>query len=109
MSNGSLLPAVDLLLRGGVCVLMLLLAMLLVRDHARIVAARLGALFALGVAAYALCSSAALHAHLGIWAVPVLAAATGNNLVFWLFARALFDDAFHPRWWHAGAWFLVSG
>src|SRR5262249_3262579 len=28
----------------------------------------------------------------------------GNPIVFWLFTRALFDDGFELRWWHAAIW-----
>jgi len=44
----SLLSSLDVLLRGGACVLLLLIAALLARDHRHPVAGRLGALFALG-------------------------------------------------------------
>ena len=47
MSNAGLLAPLDLLLRGGVCGL-LLIAALLARDYSRAMAARLGTLFALG-------------------------------------------------------------
>jgi AraC-like DNA-binding protein len=30
-------------------------------------------------------------------------------VVFWLFTRALFDDAFKMRWWHALVWAAVAG
>jgi AraC-like DNA-binding protein len=72
-----------------------------------VVAARLGAAFALGSAAFSLCSQPGLHAVLGPAAVPVLALAAGNNLVFWLFARALFDDGFRLRAWQGVAWAAI--
>jgi AraC-like DNA-binding protein len=107
MTEGSIL-SVDWALRGGTCALVLLLATMLLRDHGRLVSARLGALFAVGTAAYALCSAAGLHSALGGWAIPLLAVSAGNNVVFWLFAAALFDDAFRLRWWQLGLWlFLV--
>jgi AraC-like DNA-binding protein len=104
MTEDALLSALDLLLRGGGCVLLLLIAALLARDYRRALAARLGALFALGAAAYVLCSAPGLDSLLGLWATPILALATGNNVVFWLFAQALFDDAFRFRWWHPVLW-----
>ena len=107
MTSFSIVAAFDLLARGGVCVLLLLVAALLLRDYRSVVAARLGALFAFGSAAYALCSASGLHATFGPWAMPVLAISSGNNLVFWLFARALFDDGFRPRPWHAGLWLVI--
>ena len=39
---------------------------------------------------------------------PLIALSTGNVVVFWLFTRALFDDAFKMRWWHALVWAAVA-
>jgi len=97
----------DQLLRGGACLLLALLAALVLRDHGRVAAAWLGSLFAAGTAAFALCSAPGIHALLAWWSAPILAGASGNNLVFWLFARALFDDGFRPRLWHAVLWLAI--
>ena len=107
MQNAVLLSSVDLALRGGTGVLVLLLAAMLLRDHGRLVSARLGALFAVGTAAYALSSAAAFHGALGGWAIPALALSAGNNVMFWIFAAALFDDSFRLRPWHASLWLLL--
>jgi hypothetical protein len=108
MADGALLQTFDHALRGGAMVLQLLIATLLIRHHARSLAARLGAAFALGVAAYAVCSWPGFAAHAVIWFAPILAICIGNSLVFWLFARALFDDDFAYRWWHAAAWVALA-
>jgi AraC-like DNA-binding protein len=100
------LLAFDWALRGGTVALLLLTAGMLVRDHGRLLAARLGALFAVGTSAYAICSAAGMqgpHA----WAFPLLALSAGNNVVFWLLAAALFDDGFRLRLWHVGLWALM--
>ena len=94
-------------LRGGTVALVLLLGAMLLRDHGRLVSARLGALFAVGTAAYAICSAAGFHLHAGSWAIPLLALSAGNNVVFWAFASALFNDSFQLRWWHIGLWLLL--
>ena len=107
MHNIELLLSLDWVLRGGICGLVLLLAAMLLRDHGRLVPARLGALFAVGTAAYAICSASAAHGPLGGWAFPLLALSAGNNVVFWLFAAALFDDGFRLRPWHAALWLLL--
>jgi AraC-like DNA-binding protein len=61
-------------------------------------------LLALGVAAYAV-QSAAGFAQLPLLArMPLAVLSTGNAGVFWLFARALFDDDFQWRARHAAAW-----
>ena len=39
---------------------------------------------------------------------PLIALSTGNVVVFWLFTRALFDEAFKLRWWHALVWAAVA-
>jgi AraC-like DNA-binding protein len=104
MPPEPLVPALDLLLRGGGAALLLLLAALLLRDERGALAARLGALFAIGSAAYDLCASPVLHTALGWFAIPILALASGNNLVMFLFASALFDDDFRLRGWHLVLW-----
>lgn len=89
------LVAAELMLRGGVCLLLLLVAGLLLRDYRDRIAARLGALFALGSVAFALVPIGGL--------LPAFIAG-GNNVVFWLFARALFDDDFRLKPGHVGLW-----
>ena len=39
---------------------------------------------------------------------PLIALSTGNVVVFWLFTRALFDETFKLRWWHALIWAAVA-
>ncbi|HEV2548906.1 MAG TPA: AraC family transcriptional regulator [Stellaceae bacterium] len=104
MVEASPFETLDHALRGGAIALVLLIAALLMRDHRRSLAARLGAAFAVGVAAYAVCSSHDFASHATPWEAPILALCLGNSVVFWLFARALFDDGFELRWWHAALW-----
>jgi AraC-like DNA-binding protein len=99
--------SIDWALRGGTCALVLLIAAALLRDYGRLVAARLGALFAVGTGAYAITSVAGFSPHLGAWAIPLLALSAGNNVVFWTLAASLFDDGFRLRWWHAALWLLL--
>jgi AraC-like DNA-binding protein len=102
-----LASSADWALRGGTCALVLLIAAALLRDYGRLVAARLGALFAVGTGAYAITSAAGFSAHLGAWAIPLLAMSAGNNVVFWTLSAALFDDGFRLRWWHGALWLLL--
>jgi AraC-like DNA-binding protein len=97
----------DWALRGGAVALVLLIAATLLRDHGRLLAARLAALFALGTGAYAITSVAGFSPRLGPWAVPLLALSAGNNVVFWTLAASLFDDGFRLRWWHGALWLLL--
>jgi AraC-like DNA-binding protein len=109
MLAASTLQTLDLALRGGVVIVLLLIAALLLRDRAQAGSARLGALFALGVAAYAVCSRPGFLADPRWWQAPLLALSAGNAVVFWLFARALFDDGFGLRWWHGAIWAALAG
>src|SRR5262245_29817907 len=101
------LASLDWALRGGTVALVLLLAAVLLRDHGRLIAARLGAAFALGTAAYAITSTAGFSPRLGAWTYPLMALSAGNNVVFWTFSAALFDDGFRLRWWHPALWLLL--
>ncbi|MGO8920616.1 MAG: helix-turn-helix domain-containing protein [Stellaceae bacterium] len=90
--------------RGGAVALLLLLAALLLRDGRRVVAARYGALFSLGVAASLVSWAPGLAMDRALWILPLRTLAFGNSAVFWVFATALFDDEFAPSWRHACAW-----
>jgi AraC-like DNA-binding protein len=94
-------------LRGGTIVLLLFLALILLRDARGSLAGRFGALFALGGAAYALCSSSVFLTAPPAWLLPLHILAIGNPVVFWLLSASLFDDDFSPSWWHAAAWLFV--
>lgn len=94
-------------LRGGTVVLLLFLALVLLRDARRTPAGVFGALFALGGAAYAICSASALASGGSSWLVPLRIAAIGNPVIFWLLSATLFDDEFRPSWWHAAAWLMI--
>ncbi|NRF69041.1 AraC family transcriptional regulator [Aquincola sp. S2] len=85
-----------------------LLAAWLWRDQRRARAARLGAGFSLGVAAYVLCAFPGFAAWPMALRAPLLAASAGNAVLFWLFASALFDDEFRSRRGHALLWALPA-
>jgi AraC-like DNA-binding protein len=88
--------------------LLLVLAASLFRDFRHTVAGRLTIALALGTIAHAVTSEIGSTAPISIWHAPLIALSTGDAVVFWLFTRALFDDAFKPRWWHALIWAAVS-
>lgn len=100
--------SLNLLLRGGSVLLLALIAALLWRDQRRKVAARLGAAFALGVAAATLASTPGFEALPALPRSVLSAIAAGSMFVFWLFTRALLDDAFTLRRWHAVVWALLA-
>src|SRR5579883_969936 len=105
--DGMTLASLDWALRGAIVALVLLLAVAQVRDHWRVTAARLGAAFALGTAAYAVTSAAGFSVRLGPLTIPLVALSVGNNSVFWTFSAALFDDGFRLRWWHGALWLAM--
>lgn len=96
----------NLMSRGAAIAFLLLLGATLVRAHPRSVAARLGAAFAIGTALSTLADVPGLS--MGVWRWPFAGVAAANMFVFWLFTRALLDDAFAPRPWHAGAWGMMA-
>src|SRR6266849_6402726 len=104
-----LLSTLDLALRAGTTALLLVLAAVLFRDFRGALAGRLAVGFALGSAAHAVTYAIGSTSPVSIWHAPLIAISTGNIVVFWLFTRALFDDAFKMRWWHALIWAAVAG
>jgi AraC-like DNA-binding protein len=101
------LATVDLALRAATIALLLLLAASFIRDFSNSVAGRLALAFALGSAAHAATSAIGAASPISFWHAPLIAVSTGNVVVFWLFTRALFDDAFALRWWHGLIWTAV--
>src|ERR1700738_370227 len=99
-----MLPQINLALGAGTTTLLLLLAALLFRDFRAGAAGRLAIAFALGSAARAVTATSGFGPPVTPWSGALIAASTGNVVVFWLFARALFDDAFEVRRWHAVPW-----
>ena len=104
-----MLSTIDIALRGATVALLLVLAASLFRGFGTVLAGRLAAAFALGSAAHAVTYSIGATSPVSIAYAPVLAVSTGNVVVFWLFTRALFDESFKLRWWHALIWAAVVG
>ncbi|GGI29090.1 AraC family transcriptional regulator [Bradyrhizobium guangdongense] len=102
------LPTLDLAFRAASVALLLVLAASLLADFRKVLAARLGAAFALGSAAHAVSYSMDVTSRVPLWHAPLIAISTGTIVVFWLFTRALFDDEFRIRWWHGLIWALVT-
>jgi AraC-like DNA-binding protein len=86
----------ETMLRGGAGTTFLLLAVILLRDGRDRTLARLGALFCVSTAWWA------LHLQPWIdwshtWALPLWVLSYAKTAAFWLFARALFEDGFRMR------------
>src|SRR5258708_33423749 len=97
----SLLEAV---LRGGTVAILLLVAILFLRDSGRTPAGRNAALFLLSAVCYVVCSApgvASLDTPLGLF---FLAVSHGHPALFWIWAAATFDDEFKPSWRRGFAW-----
>lgn len=103
MGGPDILVTLDIALRGAGIALLLTVAAATLRQARGRPAAWLGALLAVGAAAYTVCSSPGPHDP-PLWFAPVLMLCTGNAAVFWLFAQAMFDDSFRLKPWHALVW-----
>jgi AraC-like DNA-binding protein len=91
-------------LRGGTAAILLLVAILFLRDSGRTPAGRNSALFLLSAAGYVICSApgvASLDTPLGL---TLLAVSLGHPALFWIWAAATFDDEFKPSWRRGFAW-----
>src|SRR5947209_15297808 len=102
------LSTTDIALRGATVALLLVLAASLFRGFGTLLAGRLAAAFALGSAAHAVSYSVGTTSPVSYGHAPLIALSTGNVVVFWLFTRALFDDAFKLRWRHGLIWIAVT-
>jgi len=102
------LATIDIALRAATVALLLILAVSLYRGFGTVLGGRLAAAFALGSAAHAVTSSIGATSPVSPAHAPIIALSTGNVVVFWLFTRALFNEAFRLRWWHGLVWTAVA-
>jgi AraC-like DNA-binding protein len=107
--GSSGLMSLDLGLRGAIVGLSLLLAGVALRDRRDSTVACLGAALVVGAAASAIGSAPTFPRPFEWWELLVLALAGGNSVVFWLWARAAFDDDFVVKRWHGGLWAVIAG
>jgi AraC-like DNA-binding protein len=103
------LMAIDLGCRGAVVGLSLLIAGVLLRDRGDSTAARLSAALVVAAAASAICAAPGFPRPWQTWSLVLLALSCGGTVVFWLWARATFDDDFVLRPWHGALWALIVG
>jgi AraC-like DNA-binding protein len=105
MFNPPSLPALDIALRGALLALLSLLALRLWRDRPQLPAARLGAVFMLGLCVQVVSSHPWLEANLPChWQSPLIGVSVGNAVLFWVFVKALFDDDFCWRPLYLWVW-----
>jgi AraC-like DNA-binding protein len=99
--------ALDLGLRGAAAGLFLMLmVVVLVRRRPLQTIGLLGAAMAASGAAYAIATAPFVPKATLWWTFPILA---GNPVIFWLWARAAFDDDFTVRRWHGLLWLVIVG
>ena len=106
--SNSALMAIELGCRGAVVGLSLLIAAVLLRDR-RDTAARLGAALVVAVAASAISDTPGFPRPWPYWALILLALSSSGAVLFWLWARATFDDDFELRPWHGAVLAAVVG
>ncbi|WP_167528971.1 AraC family transcriptional regulator [Bradyrhizobium macuxiense] len=106
--SSSALTAIELGCRGAVVGLSLLIAAVLLRDR-RDTAARLGAALVVAVAASAISDAPGFPRPWPYWALILLALSSSGAVLFWLWARATFDDDFALRPWHGAVVAAVVG
>lgn len=87
----------EIVLRTAAVIVLVALAGLMTVSRRRDHTPRLGALFALAVAAFVLTSGDDAAAWLGPWFYPLTAICVAKSAFFWLFARGLFSDRFRVR------------
>ncbi|WP_257167776.1 helix-turn-helix domain-containing protein [Bradyrhizobium sp. SRS-191] len=103
------LEHVDLALRAAAIALLAVLAVTLWRDLGKRSVGRLAIALALGSAAHAMTFNIGATATPSPAFAPLIAMATADVVVLWLFCRALFDDGFAPRGLHGLIWLAVVG
>jgi AraC-like DNA-binding protein len=107
--GSSGIMSLDLGLRGAIVGLCLLMAGIALRDRRDSTLGCLAAALLIGAAASAIGSAPTFPRPQPWWGLVVLALAGGNSVVFWLWARAAFDDDFVIRRWHGGLWAVITG
>ena len=106
-SNG--LMSINLGVRGAAVGISLLIAGLMLRDRGDSTLGRLGAALLVGAAASAIISAPTFPRPWQWWSLFLLALSSGAIVVFWLWARAAFDDDFVLRRWHGALWAVIVG
>ncbi len=109
MSLDALPTLLDPACRGAAGALLALLTAVLLRDGPRSATTRIGAAFAAGLIVQIVSSVPLFEATVPrLWQAPFVGVAIANAVLFWLFARALFDDDFVSRAWHRAVWLAVA-
>jgi AraC-like DNA-binding protein len=95
------LLGLDFACRGAAAALLAVMAIVFLRDYG-LKSARIAAAMALSGAAYAIAMAPGLTSTW--WSPPLTVLWGGGTVIFWLWARATFDDDFVLKPWHAALW-----
>jgi len=98
------LAAIDLGLRGAASGMFLMIILVALQGRPTNQYALLGIALAAGGAFYAIVSAPFFPKSSMWWTVPILSA---QPAIFWLWARAAFDDDFVLRRWHGALWLTI--
>lgn len=98
------LTAIDLGLRGAASGVFLLIILVALVRHAASQQALLGMAMSAGGLFYAIATAPFFPKSSWWWVLPILSA---QPAVFWLWARAAFDDDFVLRRWHGALWLSI--
>ncbi|MGY3407221.1 AraC-like DNA-binding protein/multisubunit Na+/H+ antiporter MnhB subunit [Bradyrhizobium sp. GM5.1] len=102
--NATGLTAIDLGLRGAASGVFLLIVLVALLRRATGQQALLGIAMCAGGMFYAIATAPNLPKTAWWWVLPILSA---QPAVFWLWARAAFDDDFVLRRWHGALWLSI--
>lgn len=102
------LTALDLGLRGAVVGLFLVVCAVLLRSTLVRPADSLGAALGIAGAAYAISTAPFFPKWSFGWNSPFVLLAMGSPVIFWLWARAVFEQNFVLRAWHGAAWAVMA-
>jgi AraC-like DNA-binding protein len=98
---------IEAAVRGGAFFLLIVGAVIMLRDARRVPAAFFAALFGFGVACYTIVSASFAADQPPLLLLPLQIMAMGNPVVFCLFAAAVSDDDFKPTRFQALPWLAV--
>lgn len=102
--NAVELTAIDLGLRGAASGVFLMIVLMVLQRRASNQLAVLGTAMAAGGAFYAIVTAPVIPKSSLWWTLPILSSLPA---IFWLWARASFDDDFVLRRWHGVLWLAI--
>jgi AraC-like DNA-binding protein len=100
------LTALELGLRGAASGVFLLMILVLLRLRSTNRNVMLGMAMSAGGVVYAIATAPVIPKSSLMWTLPILSA---QPVVFWLWARAAFDDDFMLKRWHGALWLAIVG